>query len=194
MPQFNIKDIPTVENYRDITDILIDKLSLNQRYINFEIENDLIFLIGEPSDEIRNSDYLKYIHNYEKDESFIEQKLSNNLIDSILELKSKEIIKTYHEVGNGGIFKTLLEASFKNNLGFDIETNPFHRKDVFLFSETLGRYIVSINPNNASSLMKYFSDNDESVIYLGLVTDNKLVVDDEFLGTTEQVKTKKNIA
>ena len=59
------------------------------------------------------------------------------------------LIESAHDVSEGGLFITLLESSFRNNLGFDVVASDYRiRKDAFWFGEAQSRVVVSVNPEN----------------------------------------------
>ena len=55
-----------------------------------------------------------------------------------------DIIESAHDVSNGGLFITLLESAFVNNLGFEIIGSSEVRNDAFLFGESPSRIVVSV--------------------------------------------------
>ena len=59
-------------------------------------------------------------------------------------------MKANHDVNKGGILITISEMSFKNKIGVDIDFRDIYnehlRDDEFLFSETVGRFIIETRP------------------------------------------------
>ena len=58
-----------------------------------------------------------------------------NMQQTITSLIRKGVIESAHDVSDGGLFITLLESSFTNNLGFEIVSSSEVRDDVFLFGD-----------------------------------------------------------
>ena len=56
-----------------------------------------------------------------------------------------QFVRSVHDVSEGGLFVTLCEMGFNNDLGFSVETKNNVRKDAFLFGEAQGRAVVSVN-------------------------------------------------
>ena len=88
--------------------------------MNFKNEEDIIFLIGKSTNDINSSEYLHKIKGiefspapaFDLDEEF-------NLQQTIRELIKLRVVESAHDVSEGGLFITLLESCFQENLGFD---------------------------------------------------------------------------
>lgn len=123
---------------------------------NFKEENDLIYLLGETKNEIGGSEFLKVIHNKVAGEiPQIDLRFEKKLIDTLLELIHQGLIKSAHDVSDGGLAVALAECCVmdKNNpIGAEINLNYTFRKDFYLFSESQSRIIISINSGNQKKL------------------------------------------
>lgn len=165
----------------------------NKMTLDFKEEGDLIYLLGESTHDINSSQYLHKICNveyspaphFELEEEFILQQKLSGLI-------SKKMIRSAHDVSEGGLFVTLCESGFNNRLGFSVITNSTVRKDAFLFGEGQSRVVVSVALDKAKQV--------ESLLYnfpfekIGVVTSGELVIDEDFWGTLDGWQEKYDTA
>ena len=73
---------------------------------------------------------------------------------TITKLIRSGAIESAHDVADGGLFITLLESSFTNNLGFEIVTSAEVREDAFLFGEAQSRVVVGVSEEQEDALIK----------------------------------------
>ena len=122
----------------------------------FKDEGDVIYLLGEDNEEIGGSEYLKVIHNKVAGDCpqinlDKEKKLQNTLLNFI----RKGLIKSAHDISEGGIVAALAECCIINQerqIGCEVEIPIKSRKDFSLFSESQSRVIISVSKENASNL------------------------------------------
>lgn len=169
--------------------------NINDRMtLDFKAEGDVIFLIGKSTNDIASSEYLHKIHgvefspvpHFELEEEFALQQ-------KIAALISKKIIAGAHDVSEGGLFTTLLEASFNRNLGFDITAaDAGIRKDAYWFGEGQSRVVVSVKPEKVALLRNELKDFPHAE--LGFVTNGSVVVDGADWGLSLTWKEKYDAA
>ncbi|MGN6400942.1 MAG: phosphoribosylformylglycinamidine synthase subunit PurL, partial [Flavisolibacter sp.] len=92
--------------------------------LNFKSEGDSIYVIGALKNDINSSEYLHKIKGVEfspaphfelEDEFQLQQKIA--------ELIASGAIESAHDISEGGLFVTLCESGFTNDLGFTVRTN-----------------------------------------------------------------------
>ena len=158
--------------------------------LDFKEEGDIILLIGSSGDDINSSQYLSKIcgvkyspaPHFDLEEEFALQQ-------KITELISKGLIASAHDVSEGGLFVTLLESSFNNNLGFDVVANDYNiRKDAQWFGEKQSRVVVSVKTDKANELKKALGDHPFEE--LGIVTGGAVEIDGMEWGMIEEWKEK----
>src|SRR5580658_28953 len=118
-----------------------DKMTLD-----FKEDGDEIFLLGISGNDINSSEYLHKVRGVEfspapyfdiEEEVALQQKLA--------ELISHRLIRSAHDVSEGGLFVTLAESAFTRELGFDVATGDAAiREDAFWFGEAQSRVVVSV--------------------------------------------------
>jgi len=115
----------------------------------FKDEGDVIYLLGEDKEELGGSEYAKVIHNKVAGESpTINLDEEKKLQDTLLNLIRKGLIKSAHDISEGGIVSALAECCIINQekqIGCDVEIATKSRKDFSLFSESQSRIIISVS-------------------------------------------------
>ena len=106
----------------------------------------------------------------------------------MLELISKNLVQSAHDVSDGGLFITLLESAMPRNLGFDITTDAEIRPDAFLFGEAQGRIVVSVSTSRETHFIDYMVANKIPFTALGHVTKSEIRVDDVSFGFISDMK------
>lgn len=122
----------------------------------FKDEGDEIYLLGEDKEELGGSEYAKVIHNKIAGESpTINLDEEKKLQDTLLNLIRKSLIKSAHDISEGGIVSALAECCIINQekqIGCEVAVPIKSRKDFSLFSESQSRIIISVSPSNTLKL------------------------------------------
>jgi len=149
-----------------------DKMTLD-----FKEEGDIIYLLGVSNDDINSSEYLHKIcgvefspaPRFDPDEELrLQRKLS--------QLISAKLIRSAHDVSEGGLFVTLAESAFPRELGFDVVASDANiRKDAYWYGESQSRVVVSVHPDQVSAFEKALGDLVATEI--GWVTGGSFDVD-----------------
>lgn len=161
----------------------------NHLSLSFREEGDAIYMIGTPSNDINSSEYLKHFHGvklspapqFELEEEFQFQQ-------SLIKIIQLQLIKSIHDISEGGLFFALLESGYANQLGFNIETDETFRKDAYLFGESQSRVIVSIGEDNEDHLVNYLNSNNVSFTKLGNVSSDEILIDQQSFGSINDWK------
>lgn len=148
--------------------------------LDFKKAGDLIMLLGEMKNDIGSSEYLHKIKGvefspapaFDLDEEFALQKF---LLSAIHE----EVIKSAHDISEGGLFVTLMEKGFHRDLGFEINDIPELRNDAYWFGEAQSRVVVSCDMEQATLLKQKAALNNIPVTVLGSVTSGYIKINGE---------------
>lgn len=73
---------------------------------------------------------------------------TKTLVDRLLSAMDKRLVASCHDVSEGGLGVTLAETLFKTKFGADV---ALAMADELLFSETPGRFVVSVTPQNQAA-------------------------------------------
>ena len=83
-------------------------------------------------------------------------------------------------MSEGGLFTTLLESSFTNNLGFTVSQNDDSiRKDAFWFGEAQSRVVVSVAANDVDAFVTSLSIKNIPYAKLGEVKSSEININRE---------------
>ena len=155
----------------------------------FKGKSDLIYLIGDSKNDISSSEYLASFHGFKESSApDFDLDIEYDMQQTIISLIRKGTIESAHDVADGGLFMTLLESSFTNNLGFEIIGSSEVREDAFLFGEAPSRVVVSVTETGEDAFLDALKDSKTPFMLLGHVTQGKLVVDDKDFGMITDYK------
>lgn len=157
--------------------------------LDFKAEGDLIYLLGESRDDLGSSEYLRTVHDiqrspcphFELSEEAALQQLVSDLI-------GKGIVKSAHDVSDGGLFTNLTESALHSGLGYDIKVSKKVRKDVFLFGESQSRVVVTIAADDKKKLKKLAKEASVNGMKLGEVKGSRIVIDDQDYGAVAEYR------
>jgi phosphoribosylformylglycinamidine synthase len=159
--------------------------------LTFKQKGDMIFLIGRSRNDINASEYLSIIHNRESGAAPYYREEEEVAVQSVVrQLIQQELVRSVHDVSNGGLFFTLLESAIPLEFGFDITTDAEIRKDAFLFGESQSRVVVSVAPGKQDDFIDFLMESGVSFSALGHVTKGEIRIDDESYGFVHDLKTK----
>lgn len=165
-----------------------DKMTLD-----FKEEGDVLYLLGVSTNDIASSQYLNKICGIEHSPApHFDLEEECRLQQKITELISKKVVRSVHDVSEGGLFVTLCESGFNNELGFSIITNNTVRKDAFLFGEGQSRTIVSVELDKVKEFESLL--NGFPFEKIGVVSSGEMVIDGDFWGTIDWWKEKYDTA
>jgi phosphoribosylformylglycinamidine synthase II len=166
-----------------------DKMTLD-----FKAEGDVIFLIGQSTADLGSSEYLHKLHKVEYSPApYFDLEEEFVLQQTIASLIKQKLIASAHDVSEGGLFTTLLEASFNNNLGFDVVANDSNiRKDAYWFGEGQSRVVVTVKEEQVAAFKKALGNHPYAE--LGVITNGSVEVDGMEWGTVLSWKEKYDTA
>ena len=159
----------------------------------FKGKSDLIYMIGKSTNDISSSEYLASYHGVKESSApKFDLDAEYDLQQTIIKLIRAGVIESAHDVADGGLFTTLLESSFTNNLGFEIVSSSEVREDAFLFGESPSRVVVSVSETGEDAFLDVLKDCKTPFILLGHVTKGRITVDDTNFGKIDEYKTIYN--
>ncbi|MBA32159.1 MAG: phosphoribosylformylglycinamidine synthase II [Chloroflexi bacterium] len=147
----------------------------NYADIKFKEEGDLIVVLGDSTawgkiSDLSGSEYLEKIHKRVQGQPEIDldleiktQKLCR------LGIKNK-IIKSAHDVSDGGIAINIIESCISGGVGAIINEDIVNRWDAALFGETQSKIVISISTDNFNELVILANQNSvpyKSIGYVG---------------------------
>ncbi len=148
----------------------------------FKSESDVVYLLGETSDELGGSEYLKTEFDMiVGDIPKVDLDLEIKHHDFVLEVIEKGLASSVHDVADGGLAVALSESCIinKNNtVGVTVtlpDTLPPH---VWMFSETHARYVISVSADKCAQFEKVVAKHNVKCEKIGTVGGNKVKIND----------------
>lgn len=155
----------------------------------FQNEGDLIYMIGGAQNDISSSEYLYAYHKVKQSPSpYFNLDEEHALQNQVKTLIQAGMLNSAHDVTDGGLFITLLEASMPNGFGFSVETDSDYRKDAYLFGESQSRVVASISPDNQDEFVEHMVASGLEYTFLGTVEGKEMLIDGESFGTVADAK------
>lgn len=152
----------------------------NKMTLDFKHEGDMIYLLGESTDDISCSEYLYSYHGIKASPApYFDLDKEYQLQHGLSGIIAKRLILSAHDVADGGLFVTLAESAMAGDVGFSIQTMKHIRKDAFLFGEGQSRVVVTVS----EALREAFEEELRAInlpfAMLGKVKGDRFIIDDE---------------
>ena len=138
----------------------------------FKDDGDVIVLLGETREELGGSEYMKQAHGIVAGKPpRLDLEAESNLVRALLEASDRGILKSAHDLSEGGIALSLAESCFtpENTVGITVELSGTIRGDALLFSESQARAVVSLDNQNTGILRTITESNNVPMTVIGTV-------------------------
>ncbi|MDD8018379.1 MAG: AIR synthase related protein, partial [Bacteroidota bacterium] len=143
---------------------------------NFKSEGDLIYLLGTNRGDISGSEFLSQQYGLTVgDAPFFDLSDELKIQECCLELIRNNVIKSAHDISDGGLIVSLIESAIagKRLFGFNVTiptgTQPLYK---ILFGEEQSRIILSVDAVKETQLIKGCSQRGVQLTKLGIVVLN----------------------
>jgi phosphoribosylformylglycinamidine synthase len=157
--------------------------------LDFKQKGDLIFLIGDYTEDIASSEYLATYHGVKASPApYFDLDKEFQMHQAIKGLIAEGLVNAVHDVADGGLYVSLVEMSMPRGLGFDIVSDADIRLDAFLFGEGQGRAVVSVTEEQEEAFVEYMVASGVNMTLLGHVTKGKLQIDEQQYGFITEAK------
>ena len=161
----------------------------HQMTMAFKEKGDMIYLIGKSSNDISCSEYLYSWHGVKKSPPpEFNLDFEFNIQEAIKGLINNHLIRSAHDISDGGLFVSLAESAMPRDLGFDITSPAEIRRDAFLFGESQSRVVVSVTQSKETDFIDFLMNMKIPFTALGHVTKGELRVDDLSFGFISDIK------
>lgn len=157
--------------------------------LDFKQKGDVIFLIGDYTEDISSSEYLATYHGVKASPApYFDLEKEFQMQQALKGLIADNHVNAVHDVADGGLYVTLIEMSMPRGLGFDIVSDADIRLDAFLFGEGQGRVVVTVTEENVEDFVEYMVATGVNITLLGHVTKGKLQIDEQHYGFIAEAK------
>ncbi len=148
-------------------------------------DGDLVYVLGETHAETGGSEYLALVGEQTRGSAYIGNSVPKvdagrnlKLYSALSKAIQKELVASAQGVDKGGLAIALAKTAIGGKLGLDIslENLPgsYAREDQALFSESQGRLVVTVAPENKKRFEELLQGNAYAMV--GTVTRDNLVV------------------
>ncbi|MBN1406112.1 MAG: phosphoribosylformylglycinamidine synthase subunit PurL [Candidatus Omnitrophica bacterium] len=138
---------------------------------NFKNKSDVVILLGEHSDELGASEYLKEIHGIiAGDAPKLDMGLEKIVQGAALEAIKNGLVNSAHDCSEGGLAVALAESCISDKekmTGADIEISSDIRKDALLFGEAQSRIILSCGKKAVEKIRKIAQKHNAPFAVIG---------------------------
>jgi len=145
----------------------------------FKKEGDSVILLGENKEELGGSEYLKCVFDMEKGmPPQIDLKEEKRIQEFCLEAISMSLVKSAHDVSEGGLSIALAECSFLSpqKIGFSLDLQDDIRRDALLFGETQSRILVSSSNKKFKKLLNLAKKRKVKATVLGKTGGDRIII------------------
>ena len=163
------------------------------RQSGFVDEGDFIILLGNLEGCLGGSEYLNLIHGkVEGDAPNIDLDYEKMVHDSVLKGIHSGIIKSAHDISDGGLAIALAECCItgSNNLGANIVISRKIRDDELLFGETQSAIIVTVSESDLMRIEEVSGEFEIPCETIGKVLGNNLSINRYFDIPVTELRTK----
>ncbi|TFG28798.1 MAG: phosphoribosylformylglycinamidine synthase subunit PurL [Promethearchaeota archaeon] len=149
---------------------------------SFKKPGNDIFIIGNTRPELGGSEYHSVIFDLE---GGIPPKVNEQEIKDrwnfLIKLYEENLVKANHDVNKGGFIITIAEMCFKNKLGADLDLKEYYdkkmREDELLFSESVGRFIIEVEPQHYEKTMKISKQFNVHIKKIGnIISEPEIII------------------
>ncbi len=167
--------IGTVGLIEDVNDITTS---------HFKNEDDLIYLLGEDNEELGGSEFMKVAHNLVTGECpKLDLQTEKDLQKLLLELIRADLVKSAHDVSDGGVITAVAESCITNRnkqVGAEVELPVKTREDFSFFSESQSRVIVSVSSDNKNEFERLAAESFVPFTKIGKTGGSSLKVNGKY--------------
>ncbi|MDX4038052.1 phosphoribosylformylglycinamidine synthase subunit PurL [Aliarcobacter skirrowii] len=148
---------------------------------------NVLYLLGDTYSEFGGSLYLKKLYGkvagvHPKVD--FEKELA--LWNTVIEANRAKLLKSAKDVNLGGIAISLAKMAVVGNIGVEANISLNDSKDIF--SESLSRAIVEVNPKNCEEFEKLASKNRVSYVAIGKTGTDKFIINDIYKNISDLSK------
>lgn len=149
----------------------------------FKKAGDLIVLVGQTFDDFSGSELQKMLTGEISGTIDFDFETEKSNQDFVLKAITDGLVSSAHDLAEGGLAIALAESAFANCLGVDVKVNLTNAQ---LFSETQGRFVLSISPENQAAFEKLLTESSVSGEVIGKVTDSGILEMNELSISTDE--------
>ena len=149
---------------------------------NFKEAGNHILVIGKTTGHLYQSEFFRVVLNFNDGpppEINLFNEKNNGL--NVLNLISKNLVKSVHDISSGGILMALSEMCISGNIGATICLPKNNSKPhEYLFGEDQSRYIIEVEEKNINEVSKILKNSSVYFEKIGKTQKNYMEIKNEF--------------
>ena len=157
---------------------------------NFKEIGNHILIIGKTSGHLYQSEFFREVLDFKEGpppEINLFNEKNNGL--TVLNLISKQLVKSVHDISSGGILVALSEMCFPSKIGVKIILPKINIKlHEYLFGEDQSRYIAEVKEENIEEVSRILKDNSIYFEKIGKTQEKYIEVENEFKGSLDEIE------
>ncbi len=145
----------------------------------FREQGDIVVLLGENTDELGGSEYLKTVFNLEKGPPpGIDLEVEKSVQETCIEAISRGLVRSAHDLSEGGLAVCAAECALLSpgHLGCELDLGDRVRPDALLFGEGQSRIVVSSPGPKLPALLRLARKKGIRAKAIGLVQGRAVVI------------------
>ena len=155
----------------------IDKIAAS----GFVSDTDIVFLLGmdkfdDDFSSLAGSEFLETVHGLVEGQPSIDLDFEYNLQALCRKLITKDLVKSSHDISEGGLLSAIAESCIIGNIGFKMIECTDERWDIAYFGEKQSQIIISISPENKTETIELINKSGIPFMELGVVGGAKLEI------------------
>jgi len=131
-----------------ISSIGVHPNSVDAVSLDAKIDGDLVYVVGDTAEELGGSEYFAYLGGIGNIVPALNIPDAKARYLRMTDAISHGLVASAFPVSHGGLGVALAKVAIAGKIGMDITIPGEMRADYFLFSESLGRFIVTVAPDN----------------------------------------------
>jgi phosphoribosylformylglycinamidine synthase len=142
--------------------------------MDLKAPGDLVYILGLTKDELGASEYYEHLGYIGTRVPKVDMAASRKLYAALFQIIRQGFVASAHGIYRGGLGVHLAMIAMGGGLGLDVDltfvpSDGMDRDDTILFSESAGRFIVSIDPKHQEAFEAAMDGNPFGMI--GKVTE-----------------------
>ncbi len=117
---------------------------------------DAVYALGETLDEMGGSEYLALRDALGANVPRVDTARNRALYERLHAAMESGLVASCHDCSDGGLAAALAESAFAGGYGMELDLGPIalERDAAILFSESQGRFVVTVKPENTAAFEK----------------------------------------
>jgi len=133
---------------------------------------DLIYLVGETRDELGASEYYEMLGFVGRNVPQLDKRKALKTYKAVEKAIKRKLLKSCHGCYRGGLSVALAQTAFAGGFGLEVALpKVLDRDDKILYSESPGRFVITVSPESREKLEKAM--NGVAFSLLGKVREDK---------------------